>query len=534
VEADPHTHLCAQSEGSVGDRRFRLAVAGLFGALLLGAGAGPALASDGADPLSPPSVVPEVPVVISDGALEQLETAPAVDLEPAVDELAQSDGSGGAEAAETALESLISPASESDITTVTGSTPTIEGTEAERATEAPADTPALDTPAAVEPQLQSGIDALRDLDATLEDPGPAGERPAPDPSTPRSQDPDAPQYHDDDFQYQDSSISGSNSWMWEWYLEMDCNGVVSSISNEIGDSSSSVWAWNWTWNWTCGLDGGSEAAAEAFRVAGVPERQAGASAEGSDAAQESDAVQESDAAWSWAWAFSFCGYETTISTQTNVDPGLRWTWNWTWAWACTEQPPRSSAGGDGAPETGGMDAAEALPWIDELVGLEEEMDGIFDLEAPRTVLAGIATAFAGDAAPRTPLGGEGMHPVSTGRAAPGDRPRAALTPLSTVPTPTFERPALGRPSAKSARPQASRRPHAAQRTRVPSPPLDPPPRRAASTPSPGASAASGTGGGSAALTGLVILAAPGLGRLIRETRELSPRDPVRSRLERPG
>jgi hypothetical protein len=530
VDGDPHTDLCGHRAGSVGHRRFRLTVAGLLGALLLGAGAGPALASDGADPLEPPAALPEVPVVISDGALEELDAAPAVDLAPVVDELAKSEGADGAEAAETALDNLISPASERDITTVTDSAPAAEPTGGRDEVETPSPTPALDAQAAVEPQLQSGIDALRDLEAALEDTEPAGRQPAPDSGTAQRDEQDASQYHDDDFRYQDASISDSNFWIWDWYLELDCDGVVSSITSEIGNSSSSDWKWNWTWNWTCGLDGGSEAAAEAFRAAGIPEGRA----DGSSESEPEDVSQVSDAAWEWAWTFSFCGYETTISTRTNVDPTLHWAWNWTWAWACTAQPPLSSAGEDGAPETGGMDTAEALPWIDELVGLEEEMDGIFDLEAPHTVLAGIATAFAGDAAPRMPLGGEGTHPASTGRAAPGHRPRAALTPLPMAPTPTFERPAVDRSSSENARPQAPRRPHAAQRTRVPSPPLDAPPRRAASTPSPGGSASSGTGGGIAALTGFVTLAAPGLGRLIREKRELSPRDPVRARLERPG
>lgn len=71
--------------------------------------------------------------------------------------------------------------------------------------------------------------------------------------------------------------------------------------------------------------------------------------------------------------------------------------------------------------------------------------------------------------------------------------------------------------------------------RLPQLPLGPTRRLAGSaTSSGGAASGGGAAAGVAALTGFYVLAAPGLGRRLKDVRELSPRARSEAPLDRPG
>jgi hypothetical protein len=439
---------------------------------------------------------------------------------------------------------VISNVPEPDIAALPAPVEVLEETLEQAVPDAPVTTRPTSEPAGGDTAPLSGGDDLVNVERAIED-AQAATRPAPD-RAPAGGEAEVEaggnaQYHDEIPRYQSPVVSDENSWSWDWYLEMDCDGVVSSISHEVGDSASDDWNWNWVWNWSCGLDGGSENARDELRATAPdrePDGQTGAREGG--APQGGERGQEADASWLWTWTFTFCGHETTISTRTAVDPTLRWAWNWAWTWACTDST--STDEGPGAGDTP-QDADAPLPWIDEFMRFEdaEKTD-----EALVDALLGheLLTPFA------VPLS---LLPIPDLAAPPSPTPRAA--PL--VAAAESARPRPGRPTLTgwaepeaveehAAPTQASERashrraaPEASSpRQRGPKPPRGTFPRRVAGTPSSSGSAPSGTGGGGssggAVLTGLFVLAAPGLGRRIRETRELSPRAPVRARLERPG
>jgi hypothetical protein len=126
---------------------------------------------------------------------------------------------------------------------------------------------------------------------------------------------------------------------------------------------------------------------------------------------------------------------------------------------------------------------------------------------------------------RAPASGPAHAPAP----APAPVPTAAVTDLATA-SPGSSRDERARP-AKSRDRDASPRPA----RRLPQLPLGPTRRVAGSaTSSGGAAPGGGAATGIAALTGFYVLAAPSLGRRLREVRELSPRARFEAPLDRPG
>jgi hypothetical protein len=540
----------------------------LAGALFFGINAAPAIASDGNAPLAEDIAAGEllesIAPVDDDAALP---VAPAVEGAPAggaaseVAEESQSGISGGAEAAADAVADVISGAVERDIASVAIDTqPTTDAVREEPIEER--EHPRPDAVTTVEQNLPTT--PIDEIEVSL---GGAAELAAASPDRDAeiggdAEDPQVhTQYQKDSSQYQSDEISELNSWRWEWYLELDCDGIASSTSNEIGTSASDDWTWVWNWNWTCGLDGASEGAAgemqQSFPTRTDPAERA-RDASQSDARSSSGQTTDPNPPWLWTWTFTFCGNTTTIVTPVAIDYSLRWIWEWTWAWACTtsltdgEHDPGNGEGiggagdatpgsqgdatpgsqGDATPGSqGDADAVSPVPWVDEFVRFDEPIAGLTDqllAYDPSTVFP-LPPAAA-------PLTLDAPRPAQTAAAPATARPARSPSPtLTTGATAELEpRAAAVTPERPSAR-KAPRRDASPQRQRSHRPPLDTSPRGIAGAPASSGSAPAGTGAGSvAALTGFLVLAAPGLGRRIREARELSPRAPVRDRLERPG
>jgi hypothetical protein len=540
----------------ISSRRGHLVAVGLVGAALFGATASPALASDELEPLAgQPVDVDELEGTASSpldalGALtDATEAEPAtIGVDAAVDsggpdvsDRVPSPDSAGAEAVGNALEDVISSGLGSDIAaSATAADVSAPPTIAEEVGVTAPETPTTPSPAA-EPASLSQVVAVPALDSIIgpEERSEADGTRASDPARAEGgNENDVEQYHDGNSRYQSELVSNENSWTWKWYLEIDCSGVASSTSEEVGDNSFNNWAWTWTWNWTCGLDGASEAARdELLRGAPPAAVSIDAPAPAADPVAARDG-QEADSAWLWTWTFTFCGQQTTITTRTNVDPLFSWIWDWTWDWACTAP----SESGDGAPaadegSSSSSDTDEPLPWIDELMLRDEPADSIVSHAARAILIPWLAL-------PPGPRVVSGATPIS-----PQREKKTARTPVSPAASATTSTAtSAGGAPATSTSPYAPAREATAPRTRerrgtaTPRPARqqktqsEPLSRRAAGTPGSSSSATGGSGAAAAvaALTRAIVLAAPGLGRFIRESRELSPRDPDGSRLERPG
>ena len=285
----------------------------------------------------------------------------------------------------------------------------------------------------------------------------------------RAEDDSDQQYHDDVSQYQSESryrtrIPGTGRGI----SIVDCNGVVSSISEETGDSSSDDWAWNWVWNWSCGMDGASERAAEELR-AGLP-----APDPATQGGSTGEAALEGGSPWTWTsrsagtrrrsrerrpkchCAGRGTGRGRGRARRRLPTPSLK-------------QGPEHDAGhdtGQGVPSDEAQtppELAPFLPWIDELVQLEAPAAEVLDdvllalgvspgLEPP---VSSDRPAFASHVSPRsrTAAPQDGARPAS----ASGWRWIAAPTPS----------PALqARPAAPSREATSSPRRRATLRARL--------------------------------------------------------------------
>jgi hypothetical protein len=353
----------------------------------------------------------------------------------------------------------------------------------------------------------------------------------------------APQYHDDNMQYQSAGIPNPDPWIWEWYLALDCSGNVTSTSSELGSAASRDWDWNWTWDWTCGLDGASEESGDALErgFASI----ASVSAPGGEAsAATGEQPDASGTPWLWTWSFDFCGRETTFSIQAGEQTNLEWTWDWTWAWACTSTEVVSSdaegEGQSGTPADAGTLSGELeLPApLAIAIVIEQPLLHLIPFEASPTVVVVAPISIA----PVISLGGSlptGTGPEQAPASGPGRAPAqvpvtvliavAPAAPDITTATPDTSQPERARPSKTRDR-EAAPRPA----RRLPQLPLSPTRRAAGSTSSSGAAPGGGGATGVAALTGFYALAAPGLGRRIRVVRELSPHARAEAPRDRPG
>jgi hypothetical protein len=350
----------------------------------------------------------------------------------------------------------------------------------------------------------------------------------------------APQYHDDNMQYQSDGIPDADPWIWEWYLALDCSGNVTSTSSEVGSPASRDWDWNWTWDWTCGLDGASEESGDALQkgFASI----ASVSAPGGEASAATDEQPDATATpWLWTWSFDFCGRETTFSIQAGEQTNLEWTWDWTWAWACTSAevvaPDPAGEGQSGTPADAGTPSGELELPAPLAIVIEQPLLHAIPFEASPTVVVVAPIAIA-PVIPlgRTPTGtGPERAPASGPGRAPAQAPTTVLiavapaAPDITTATPDTSQPERARPSKTRDR-EAAPRPA----RRLPQLPLGPTRRAAGSTSSGGTAPGGGGATGVAALTGFYVLAAPGLGRRIRVVRELSPHARAEAPRDRPG
>ncbi len=241
----------------------------------------------------------------------------------------------------------------------------------------------------------------------------------------------APQYHDDNMQYQSDGIPNADPWVWEWYLALDCSGNVTSTSSELGSPASRDWDWNWTWDWTCGLDGASEESGDALQkgFASI----ASVSAPGGEASAATDEQPDATATpWLWTWSFDFCGRETTFSIQAGEQTNLEWTWDWTWAWACTSAevvaPDSGGEGQSGTPADAGTPSGELELPAPLAIVIEQPLLHTIPFEASPTVVVVAPISIA----PVIPLGR--TLPTGTGpERAPASGPgRASAQAPATV------------------------------------------------------------------------------------------------------
>ena len=486
-------------------------------------------------------------------------------------------------APESGVVEVIPAASESDITP--DPAPASEPAAQTGVTERPANTnvsvrilsPGKD---AVLSQITDALEPMR---------GPGGEdasgSPTPD-ATPRAGDSavegdESRQYQDDNSRYQSAEKEQNDSWRWEWYLTLDCSGVTSSESTEAGDSSSNNWEWIWIWNWECGLDGASEEAGAALNaglgsIASVSGPAQGTSAPSNGPSAQAAPLSEptgarsaaadtpsgdtnppagsTEAPWAWNWAFNFCGYATTLPIRAGANTPLQWSWEWAWAWACTNattQPPATGGvgGESGEPATSTGEGAQApelspAPLVIEVIA--PFAPGVFTAMAPTTLVGPYAGPYAAHVptsivisrpsrAFRSPPTRSGPGAPTAAAAGP-DRSSvpirvavAVISRASAAGTTTDEPEERARPSKPRAR-KAAPRPD-----RGPDLPLAPTRSTSGLTGSSGSAPPSATGGsGAATLAAFFIFAAPGLGRRLRDARELSPRTPYRAPLDRPG
>jgi hypothetical protein len=381
----------------------------------------------------------------------------------------------------------------------------------------------------------------------------------------------APQYQEDNSQYQ----SADDSWNWRWNLILDCLGNVASSSAETGKPESLVWAWDWVWEWGC---------EDASRVAptGTSASQSPPTAAESPPSRTPSSADPGVAPvepWSWTWTFTFCGETSTITTSAGAGTPLVWAWDWSWTWAC------GSATEAGAPAP--PPATVVVPQPQPSEDAEEDSSGLLQVvdDAAAELVPAVwfptfpmsgnretATTFAWPSMPEAPLElsvevvippailAVPAAPPLTSPVAPFPasgvpaEPTLAPTPASTAiphslsgaPTPG----SLGhlQPVARTHTTHARVRTHharpakhahagsrSADRSSTPFLPLERrQPRQAAGTSNAGGFVPSALLLGVAALTGFTLLAAPGLGRRIQVARELSPRGLAHSPPDRPG
>jgi hypothetical protein len=408
-------------------------------------------------------------------------------------------------------------------------------------------------------------------------------------NTTASSDQDSEQYQEDNSQYQSANQITSDPWNWRWLLTVDCVGNATSSSADSGDPGSLDWSWEWIWEWGCGEKGTDYAPAPTQgTTSGLSPPPTASNGPTASATTSSPAPAEtgSSAPWDWTWTFTFCGKTTTFTNSAGQGTPLSWTWAWMWNWTCPntavgeapaeapsappaadETPPfvTSPPAGDGAGDAGGIaplvigPVAIDLPaeWV--RTGLVPTLPtgiatGVSNLPLPAGPTAiGITLELAiPPAIPRagpltipgkpTPTGAAGSSTTTPSGGAPtppnrqpspGHNALPPLPPASSLETaPRGDGGKTSRPAHKSHKdpPRVTRAPPVS----LPSIPSVPPSRHGFGSASAGGAGTSALLVGVAALTGFVLLAAPGLGRRIRVARELSPGSPDSPPIDHPG
>ena len=397
------------------------------------------------------------------------------------------------------------------------------------------------------------------------------------------------QYQASDSQYHSSSQFSSDAWIWSWYLSLDCDGTMTSLSTEMGRQSSLDWSWDWTWEWDCGspphpppIDSieptiNSEPATTTNR---------------SDADSESTPPADGDVVndepelgepWLWTWTFAFCGTTVSGTLPISAKSELEWTWVWSWTWTCgPESVPTSPAGtsplddpspappvgaavnGPGEatstatapvtrwewitsvelptrvispltfPDLGRDDTDVQLPALDPVI-LAESTSVLTEIALTPVSATGPAVSHFPVAPPASfntrTLPSRGIHAFRGSQTRVGTAPVAIGRSLSPGAQARAAEPRLAKASPRTKRRSPKRR---FSDTPLSSwPPLSP--FQAAG--GPGASSGfvpSTSVLGTAALVAVIVLVAPGFGRRVSLARELRPRGTLGSSIDRPG
>jgi hypothetical protein len=413
--------------------------------------------------------------------------------------------------------------------------------------------------------------------------GPVSALPQPDPAPASAAPPagaaDSTQYQPNNSRYQSDQSGANTPWHWVWVLSLDCSGSTSSSSTETGHQESLVWSWEWAWEWACSGTEGTDSTAESD-PRGPPPEAAGQAADGHESTPQPSLTEP----WIWTWTFTSCGETRTITTRGGTGTPLTWAWDWTWNWTCphaagpaAQPPPGMDAAAPAALATSApaptsdeddptaeaqrtLQLADGIPtvtlptaWLptvpsslapgasfDVFVPSVPALDVVIQLEAiPPVVLA----APAAPTAPSLPSSAipfpaldDAAEPTTPSPAPRPDARRATSTPVPHAPAAIAAEPAHAQPRAHHARPVKQTRAHDAPSKRPREElPLDRrQPRQALGSSSAGGIVPSALLFGFAALTGFIVLAAPGLGRRIRVSRKLRPPSPDLSPIEHPG
>jgi hypothetical protein len=408
----------------------------------------------------------------------------------------------------------------------------------------------------------------------------AGTRPSERSAEPRPASPtrgdsteDSTQYHGDNSSEKFAQADAIDAWIWAWNLTIDCAGNAASSSTDTGDPASLVWSWSWGWTWGCTDAPPPDPAPEPLQAGSQPSPPSSSQS----SPQPVETTTQSGDPWAWTWTFTFCGERTTISTSAGAGTPLSWTWDWSWTWFCpvttpaeTTPAPRSvdeqprpvpdpaqflpepepdvapdlqlpSVWPASAPPELEVTTEIVLPPLD-LTPLETPLETTIEIVIPAVVLPPVPATAPPLPVPELPFPSEAAAagPTTTaarGAPAPPARTTAPRSPhwFAQPGAADYELPQAA-PRSHQARPARPTRARGARPAR-PLPPLPferPQPRQAAGGSSAGGFAPSALLLGVAALTGFIVLAAPGLGRRIRLARELSPRGLDESPLDRPG
>lgn len=556
--------------------------------------AGPALATE----LPAPPPMPEVATVVPEPVAPPLPSpempVPELDIEPVVVTTVDggnidvsvrvlSPGEDGAVTQESAA-AVVSPSTAPDITALPAPTDVAssESTAPDGGTNTNVSIRVLspgDRGDVTQTTAGSGEDEVVEAGT---DPALPHADPAPASAAPPETSADSTQYQSAYSRYQSDSATTTDPWNWVWVLSLDCSGNTSSSSIETGHQESLVWSWEWIWEWGCtGAEASESSADSGARASPLIEAGREPDSRGATPSTSEATVTEP---WVWTWTITFCGETQTISNRAGTGTALTWTWDWTWTWTCPNvtvpdvqpppeleaspplvaSPPAANGVDDSAGEAQAMlqvaDDAPAITlptvWLPAFPfgvepGVPVEVVVIpptptveveVEVAIPPVVLAAPTAPSLPSPAIPFPAVDEAAEPTTTSAATPPPtrwttirRARPAARSESS-PTAIEAQPPHSQPRAHHARPVEQTRAHGERSKREERQlPLE----RRQSRQALGSSSAGGLVPsvllfGFAALTGFVVLAAPGLGRRIRVARELSPRNPDRSPIDHPG
>ena len=373
------------------------------------------------------------------------------------------------------------------------------------------------------------------------------------------------QYQEEDSRYQSDSQFEGPTWHWLWFLSMDCDGNTASSSTETGQPSALDWVWAWDWEWACNspprppplepLAAGNDAGPTSL------------STDPAEGSSTQPATLNGDGAagepWLWTWTFTFCGQTTSATIPIYVQTQLHWNWDWTWDWTCEETAPAASPSpSTGTPAPPDAPSPATIPGVDQDANAPDPTcrgpragAGLGDIASPRRRTGG---ASAVSRRPRArspslllpelvsgPTQGLAGGFVTSGRdrdiTVPARSRAGSDWPHERDASPTWRgrvgarrtrhvRSCEGRACDEVALRRSSFEADSALPTKSPAPL----PERRRSGGLREQLVPGGSSSGTAALVSFLAFFAPGLGRRMRATRELSPRGTYGSSIDRPG